>query len=214
MRGDLGVGRGDDLRAVVVAAEVDLVAVVVRRVVRGGDHDAGRHAEVTHGEREHRCRQQAGEQHGPHARARHDLGRVAREHVGVLAAVVADHDRRRRAGRRTLDEVGRETRGRLGDEHPVHAIGPGGDRTAKAGGAEGEARVEAVGEVGGCLGVAAAHRRDDRGELVTGLGVGVLGDPRLGERDALRVAGIDVLRHPLVPSDGLQGGDDVREQLG
>ena len=42
VRGDLGVGGCDDLRPVVVAAEVHLVAVVVRRVVRRGHHDAGR----------------------------------------------------------------------------------------------------------------------------------------------------------------------------
>ena len=171
------------------AAEVDLVAVVVRRVVRGGDHDARRRVEVPDGEREHRGRQQAGEQYGAHARAGHDLGRVAREHVGVPAPVVADDDRRRRARLRALDEVRGEPCCSLGHEHPVHAVGPGRDRASKAGGAEGESRVEPVGEVGGCLGVAAAHRRDDRRELVTGLGVGVLGDPRLGEGDALRVAG-------------------------
>src|SRR3546814_17609478 len=37
VRGDLGVGGGDDLRAVVLAAQVDLVAVVIRRVVAGGE---------------------------------------------------------------------------------------------------------------------------------------------------------------------------------
>ena len=62
VRGDLGIGGRHDLRAVVVAAEVHLVAVVVRRVVAGGHHDAGRGAEVAHGERQHRRRQQPGEQ--------------------------------------------------------------------------------------------------------------------------------------------------------
>ena len=43
--GDRGVCRRDDLRA---AREVDLVAVVARRVVAGGDRDARRRAEVRH----------------------------------------------------------------------------------------------------------------------------------------------------------------------
>ena len=53
-RGDLGVGRRHDLAAV---AEVDLVAVVLRRVVARGHHHAGDAAELADRERQQRRRQ-------------------------------------------------------------------------------------------------------------------------------------------------------------
>ena len=53
---------GHDLGAV---AEVDLVAVVLRRVVAGGHHHPGRRAEVAHREGEHRRRQRPGQQQRP-----------------------------------------------------------------------------------------------------------------------------------------------------
>ena len=93
---DLGVGRRHDLAAV---AEVDLVAVVARRVVAGGHHHAGDAAELADREREQRGRQRAREHERAQAGPGHHLGGVAREHVGVVAGVVPDHDRRRR-GRR------------------------------------------------------------------------------------------------------------------
>ena len=52
--GDLHVGGRHDLRAV---AEIDLVAVVLRRIVRCGDHDAGHTAQVADPECHHGCRQ-------------------------------------------------------------------------------------------------------------------------------------------------------------
>ena len=52
--GDLGVGRRHDLAAV---AEVDLVAVVLRRVVAGGHHHARDAAELADRERQQRGRQ-------------------------------------------------------------------------------------------------------------------------------------------------------------
>ncbi len=87
---DLGVGRRDDLGAV---AEVDLVAVVLRRVVARGDHDAGGAAEVADRVREHRRRQRPRQDVGVDARALHDLGGVAGERVGLVAGVVPDDDR-------------------------------------------------------------------------------------------------------------------------
>ncbi len=52
-RGDLLVGRRHDLRAV---SEIDLVAVVLRRIVRGGDHNAGHAAEMADPECHDGCR--------------------------------------------------------------------------------------------------------------------------------------------------------------
>ena len=85
--GDVGVGRRHDLAAV---TEVDLVAVVLRRVVAGRHHDAGVGAQVPDGEGEHRRGQRAGEQQRVPPAADHDGGRVTREHVGVVPGVVAD----------------------------------------------------------------------------------------------------------------------------
>ena len=89
-----------DLRAVAgaavrAAAEVDLVAVVLRRVVARGDHDAGVRAEVPDGEGEHRGRQRAGQDGDRDARRGDHGGGVAGEHVGVVPRVVA---RRRACG--------------------------------------------------------------------------------------------------------------------
>jgi hypothetical protein len=196
VRGDLGIGGRHDLGAVVVTAEVDLVAVVVRRVVRSGHHDAGRDAEVANGERQHRSGQEAWEQDGPDPGARHHLGGVAGEDVGVLAPVEADHDGRRHAGHRARDEVGRETCGGLGDQHPIHPVRAGGDLAAEPGGAECETGVEAIGEIGGCGGITTARTLDELGELGSGLGIGILRDPGLGQCEAFGVAVVDVLRHP------------------
>ena len=86
---DLGVGRRHDLAAV---AEVDLVAVVARRVVARGDHHAGGAAELADREREDRGRQRSGQDVRREPGAGHHLGGVAGEDVGVVAGVVPDHD--------------------------------------------------------------------------------------------------------------------------
>ena len=83
-----------DLAAV---AEIDLVAVVLRRVVAGRHHDAGVAAEVADREGQHRRGQPVGEHDGAAAGGRHDGGGVAGEDVGVVPRVVPDHDARRRS---------------------------------------------------------------------------------------------------------------------
>ena len=113
--------------------EVDLVAVVLRRVVRCRDHDAGAAAEVPDREREDRRRQVRRQQEGVDAGALHDLGGVAGEDLGVVPRVVADHDRGRRA---VLQQVGREAGGGLGDDDAVHPVGAGAERSAQSRGAE------------------------------------------------------------------------------
>jgi hypothetical protein len=87
---DLPVGRRHDLRAV---GHVDLVAVVLRRVVRGGDHRAGGRAQVLHGEREDRRRQDARHELRREPGRCEDCRGVAREVVRAVAGVVADDDR-------------------------------------------------------------------------------------------------------------------------
>ena len=77
--GDLDVGGRDDLGAV---AEVDLVAVVLGRVVAGGDHDAGVGAEeadrVREDGRRQRPRQHGGDAHRRRRRPRRCRGRRRR----------------------------------------------------------------------------------------------------------------------------------------
>ena len=86
-RGDLDVGGRHDLRAV---AEIDLVAVVLRRIVRCGDHDAGHTAEMADAECHHRRRQWPWRDHGLEASTGHDLRRVSGEDVGVVPGIEAD----------------------------------------------------------------------------------------------------------------------------
>jgi hypothetical protein len=172
--GDLDVGRRHDLAAV---AEVDLVAVVLRRVVAGGDHDAGDAAELADGVGEHRGGQRARQQ-GRRSRRRHDLGGVAGELVGVVARVVADHHGATAVA--GVLEVGREAGRRARDHDPVHPVGAGAERAAQARRAELEGAGETVGEVG----LLAALGRGEHGlELGAGLLVGVLGDPGAGLLD-------------------------------
>ena len=135
------VGRRDQLRAV---AEVDLVAVVLRRVVAGGDHHPGRAAEVADGEGEHRRRQRAGA-----APARRTRPRPAPRPWSW-----ANSSERRRASYPTttpppacpsrLPATRRCRRGRAGDHGGVHAGRPGAQRAAQPGRPEGERAGEAA----------------------------------------------------------------------
>ena len=201
--GDLGVGGRHDLAAV---AEVDLVAVVLRRVVAGGDHHAGDAAELADRERQERCRQGPGEDQGAEAGAGHHLRGVAREHLGVVAGVVADHDRRS-PGCAVLDEVRREAGGGAGHDDAVHPVGSGPERAAQPGRPELERAGEPVGEVGGVS--AALDVRHDRLELGTGHVVGVLGCPGPGpveERGHVRCRHEDT----VVVAAGETGGAVIR----
>ena len=98
----------------------ELHAVVLGRVVRGGDDDA----EVERGERDRRRRQHAAEHRGP--AGRDDAARERRLELDPGAARVApDEDApgaapKRRRAPEPLDEVGRDE---LADD-PAHAVGP------------------------------------------------------------------------------------------
>ena len=142
-RGDLGVGRRHDLAAV---AEVDLVAVVLRRVVARGHHHAGHAAELADREGQQRRRQRPRHHQRPEPGAGHHLGGVAGEDVGVVAGVVPDHDGRAGRGAVVL-EVRRQAGGRAGHDDAVHPVGAGAERAAQAGGAELQRPGEPVGEL-------------------------------------------------------------------
>ncbi len=193
--GDLRVGGRHDLAAV---AEVDLVAVVLGRVVRGGHHHAGDAAERPDGVGEHRRRQRAGEQHGLEARADHHRGGVLGEDVRAVPGVVPDHDGA--AGVPLLDEVRREAGGCPDHHDPVHPVGAGADLPAQAGGAELEPPVEGVGELRGRTGPGrgvrpglGGHLAEEVLELGAGVRVGVLGGPGAGAFEQL--LGVTGLAH-------------------
>jgi hypothetical protein len=173
-RRDGAVDRRDDLRAV---APVHLVAVVLGRVVAGGHHHAGRGAERAHRVGGDRRRPVfVREPHGDPGGGQHRGGLLG-ELPRLVARVVTDHDA---AGRRVGDR-GHQVRGQAGGHlahlQLVHALRPGGQHPADAGGAELQPAGHALVEVGRGGGVTAGGARDQRGELGLGLGIRIAGRP-------------------------------------
>ena len=70
--------------------KIDLVAVVLRRIVRCGHHHAGDAAKMADAEGHDRRRQRSRRDHGLEAGARHDLRSVACEDVGVAPGIETD----------------------------------------------------------------------------------------------------------------------------
>ena len=112
---DLLVRRREQLRAV---AQIDLVAVVLRRVVARRHHDAGVGAHVADRECEHRRRQRTGEDERVQARTGQHAGDVVGEASAPVARVVADGDRA------PLAQVRGKARGSPSHDRDVHAVGP------------------------------------------------------------------------------------------
>ncbi len=106
------------------------------------------------------------------------MGVAVRDGVGV------DVGRVGLAEARPLAEEGRESRGGLRHEHPVHAVAAGPELSPQPRGPEGQARAEAVGEVGCGIRVSVVGRREELLELGAGLGVGILREPGAGGRDS------------------------------
>ena len=168
---DLGVGRGRELGAV---GEVDLVAVVGGRVVRGGDLDARHGAEVPHGEREHRRGERGGQHVDGEPGAREHLGGGRGEGVGAVPGVAPDHDR---AALPAAGEPRGEPGGGAAHDGDVHPRRPRPHRPAQPGRAEAQRARHAVGELVRGAGGARHRARQHAGELVARRGVGVVGDP-------------------------------------
>ena len=135
---DLVGGLVGDLAAVVV---VDLVAVVLRRVVGGGQHDARGGVQVAHreGQRGHRL----------DARVHVDVDAVGGQHAGghlleVLALETAvARERQRRVVVVGVEVVGHALR-RLGDDVDVHTVGADAQRAAQARRAEFQITIKSV----------------------------------------------------------------------
>ena len=173
---DLGVGRWDDLGAV---AEVDLVAVVLRRVVRRRHHHAGVDAEVPDREREHGCRQRPREEVGTQSRSDHHGTGVDGELVGPVSGVVA-HDH---AGPAVRLDVRGQARGRPDHDDTVHPVRAGAHRSPQTGRAELEPPTEPVTQVGDRRLIALVGPFQQPGKFGAGVGIGVVGEPAAGVGD-------------------------------
>ena len=134
--GDGFVHRRDDLAA---RREVDLVAVVPRRVVAGRHHHAPRGAELRHREGEHRRGHRVGEEAHRDAEAGEHGRGVLGEAAARVASVESDDDApRARAGRVGLEELRAEAPAGLDHHEPVHPREPRLDAPAQPRGSEHE----------------------------------------------------------------------------
>ena len=193
--GDLGVDRGDDLRA---GVEVDLVPVVGGRVVRSGDDDAGGRAESGDRPCEDRGRLYAGKQHRSHAHRRKHAGRVEREQVALATSVVCDHDAARSRLGNAVEQPPAESGRGLPDHQPVHPHRAGGDRRSETRCTELQRAVESCRQLGV---VARLGGTDQPVELEADVvvGLGVAPPARRLEEVRIRTGGVSsrrVLSHP------------------
>ena len=129
------------LRAVL---PVDLVAVVLRRVVAGGDDDARDGMQMAHRVGEHRHRAQLIEQVDVDALMRqHQRGRLGKLRAHAAGVVGDDHAAAGILGVLAVDVVG-EALGGPAHVVQVHAVGARAEHAAHARGAEGQLGIEAV----------------------------------------------------------------------
>ncbi len=171
--GDLGVGRRDQLDPV---GQVELVAVVGRRVVAGGDHDAGVGPEFEDAVGEHRRGQRSGQELGPAAQGGDHSDGVDGEGGRAVAGVVPDDHHRlfHPFGLEPAHQSGR----RLADHQAVHPIRSRAQRRTQTGGAERDPSGEEGDDLrrffGGGFGVGHLQQR---AEFVGGGGVGIVDQP-------------------------------------
>jgi hypothetical protein len=173
-RRDHGVRRRHDLRTVILATQVHLVAVVGGGIVARRHHHTGTRAEEANRERQNGRGKQPGQKRGFDTRAGEDLCGVQGESTRILAAVVAD-DR----GRMFL--AGAQVRGKsasgLRDEHAVHPVRAGTEFAPEARCAELQPAGESVVQVGqGSLGPVRGSA-DEVVELSVRFVVGILVSP-------------------------------------
>ena len=170
---DVGVDGRDDLRSVL---EIELVAVVRRRVVARCDHHSGGGIEVTDREGQHRCRL-AAEQVDAKAGAGEAGSRLVGEVGGPVPGVASHDDAGLFCPGPLVPQPAGEGGGGGAHDGAVHPVRAGADRPPQAGRAEGEAAGEPVCQLScGCRpGVV-----EQALQLGTGAGVRVLRQPRPG----------------------------------
>ena len=122
---------------------VDLIAVILGRIMTGGNDHARGSLQVTHGIGQDRHRAQRVEQKGMYALLAEHLRRFLRKQIGEAAAVISDdHAPLRRAG--LLLQISRQTLGRTADVIAVHTVGARAQHAAHTGGAEAQLRIKTI----------------------------------------------------------------------
>ena len=111
---------GNDLSA---RSAVTLEAIVRRRIVRGGDHDAGVTVEVPDGKREQGGRARLFEKEDLETGRRQDPGAELGEFRGMMPRVVGDHARSARALALARSHIVGQSPRALGDRPLVEDIG-------------------------------------------------------------------------------------------
>ena len=130
----------------IAGGAVALVAVVRRRVMAGGNHDARLAAQLAHRKGQHRCRLQFREQIGLHLVGCQHARRFARKHIGFDARIVGDDHRRVHIF--VAQIVGKPLR-RFAHGVDVHAVVARTDHPAQTGSAEIQLAVKPVADL--CL---------------------------------------------------------------
>ena len=173
---DAGVVGREDLGAVV---PVGLVAVVLARIMAGGDVHTSLGTELTDGEGYLRCRTQTLKEVDLDAVGREDVGTSLGKKARVVAAVMAHNHGEVAAAGESLEDIIGKILGGHAHNVAVHAVGAGSHDAAQSTGAELEVLVEGVDE-GGLVGVT-----EHSLHLGTGLLVKVGGEPLLGSGGTL-----------------------------
>ena len=167
---DLGVERRHDLRPLSrpgdgAPTEIDLVAVIFRRVVRCRDHDRGVSVEHLESVGGHRCRPVVRHHRRATTGGHGDSRGVDSELLRPVASVVADDQVEIVAD--TLTQVGNQP-GRSTDHHcAVHAVWTGTEATTQTRGTECQGGAETVGEFRSGVGVAGEVSVEECGDLLT-----------------------------------------------
>ena len=152
----------------VCATEVNLVAVIARRIMRSGDHNSRRKVSLLHGKGKHRGRHALVEKKSLDAGGSHYLCAVAGKDIAVDAPVVADNSRR---PIEVLEQIGRKSSRCLSNQHTVHAVRASSQLASKARGAKAQALAAAIQQ---CYFVSSS---DQVKQFAAGLGIGVLFGP-------------------------------------
>ena len=188
LRRDQGVVRCHDLGAAAalldgMAAQVHLVAVVLRRVVAGGDHDAAVAVQRPHRVGEQRGGQRGRHQEGFNAGRGEDRRGFLGENIGVVAGVETDDGARPGPGGGLPDGVGEEggeAGGGAAHHHAVHPVRTRAQGCPQSRGAELQGAAEAVGQFLAGRGTPAVGEADQLGQGGGGGGVRVLVCPVAG----------------------------------
>ena len=172
-RDDLDASAGIRLHR--AATEVNLVAVVLRWIVAGRDHDAGIGIEVAHGKGGHRCGQLLWQSQGLATGCGDNRGGIAVK-IGGAVAGIATNDHGEVVAHNVL-QMRNQASGGTDDRGTVHAGLTSCNDTAKTCSAEFEWPGETAFQLGNRIGVGGLGFVVKRRELGGGGLVRIVGDP-------------------------------------